>query len=66
MTIPINNDNIDEAVERFFGQLTVISSTQGVQLRPNQTEVNILDDDGEIIIIIIIITIIIITITRIE
>ena len=45
MRIQINNDNYDETVERFLGQLTLITAGVMVQLSPQETEIYINDDD---------------------
>jgi len=48
VTIPITDDNIDEAIEQFLGSLTLVTSGVSVQLSPQQTEVRIIDDDGNL------------------
>jgi len=47
VTIPIIDDNINEAIEQFLGHLTLVTSGVNVQLSPQQTEVQIIDDDGK-------------------
>ena len=49
VTIPITDDNIDEAVEQFLGRLTLETSGVSVQLSPQETEVQIIDDDGNLL-----------------
>ena len=48
VAISITDDNIDEVIEQFLGHLTLVTSGVNVQLSPQQTEVQIIDDDGNI------------------
>ena len=43
--IQIINDSYDETVERFLGQLTLVTTGVMVQLSPQETEILIIDDD---------------------
>ena len=43
MSIPITNDDIVESVERFLGQLTLVTTGVMVQLSPPETEIFIFD-----------------------
>ena len=52
VAIPITDDNIDEAIEQFLGRLTLVTSGVSVQLSPQQTEVRIIDDDGNLMLLI--------------
>ena len=47
VAISITDDNIDEVIEQFLGHLTLVTSGVNVQLSPQQTEVQIIDDDGK-------------------
>ena len=44
--IPIVDDTVTESIENFFAQLTVIQSDADVQLAPDQTTIEITDDDS--------------------
>ena len=46
MSIPITNDDILESVERFLGQLTLVTTGVMVQLSPQETEILIIDNDS--------------------
>ena len=43
VSIPITDDDIVESVERFLGQLTLVTTGVMVQLSPQETEVFIFD-----------------------
>ena len=47
ITIPIIDDNIIEAVEYFFGSLTLIPTNLDVSVTPNQTKIFITDNNGK-------------------
>ena len=44
--IPITDDDIVESMERFLGQLTLVTTGVMVQLSPQETEILIIDNDG--------------------
>ena len=50
VSISIDNDNIDEVLENFFASLTLISSEEdNVLLEPNEAEIFIVDNDGNLV-----------------
>ena len=46
MSILITDDDIVESVERFLGQLTLVTTGVLVQLSPQETEILIIDNDS--------------------
>ena len=46
MSIPITDDDILESMERFLGQLTLVTAGVMVQLSPQETEILIIDNDS--------------------
>ena len=46
VSIPITDDDIVESVERFLGQLTLVTTGVMVQLSPQETEILIIDNDS--------------------
>ena len=47
VTIPIVNDNIDETIEQFFITITLVTTDVNVEISPEQTTIQINDDDGD-------------------
>ena len=46
MSILITDDDIVESVERFLGQLMLVTTGVMVQLSPQETEILIIDNDS--------------------
>ena len=46
VTIQITNDEIDENLENFFANLELVPTDLDVNLSPEQTEIEIIDNDG--------------------
>ena len=51
ITIPLIDDNITEAVEYFFGSLTLIPTNLDVSVTPNQTKIFITDNNSKIYVV---------------
>ena len=50
VSISIEDDNIDEVLENFFASLTLVSSDEdNVLLEPNEAEISIVDNDGNLV-----------------
>ena len=44
--IPILDDALTESIEQFFARLTLVQSDADVQLAPDQTTIEIVDNDS--------------------